>query len=156
VPIESLSVPIYDLLERYVAASGRLTGAVARRLGLGERDIVALVHIGRDAELTAGASSLIRRLSEAGLVSRHPLAGDKRSVVVRRTPASARVEAALAPFLEGIEAVTSAFRQAERQDLEIFLMRAADLADQHAEHLITETEAAAVARLDLPEPVRWS
>jgi DNA-binding MarR family transcriptional regulator len=167
VAIDQPSRLIRVSLERYAAATSRQRTAIERLVGLPDGAALALQHLlraeltpsalGRRMQLsTGGTTALIRRLARSGLVSRHPHPADGRSTVLR--PASdipARAEEALAPFLADIDELTRALSPADRARIERFLARAADLAEQHTDRLITEAQASAHDALDVPVPVLW-
>jgi DNA-binding MarR family transcriptional regulator len=121
--------------------------ALARRLGLGVTDVLALQHLVDRAELgpvdlghllrirSASATALVDRLQSAGHVERvrHPT--DGRRVVLSLTDSARReAAAALAPLLARIGAVVAGFSAEERRAIARFLQRAGEaMADFAAE-----------------------
>jgi hypothetical protein len=90
------------------------------------------------------------------MVSRRADPSDGRAAVLRPTPATpARVEGALTSYVSDMDALTRSLSAAEHACVEGFLARAAELAEHHAERLMTEAEAARQAAADLPQPVLW-
>jgi len=105
-------------LYRKALADARQRAALARRLGLADSEVLAVQYLARAGELTpgqlsallqlssGGTTGLIQRLQRAGHVSRHANPRDKRSAVVRLTPAIAAWAAdAWAPYVADIDSV---------------------------------------------------
>jgi DNA-binding MarR family transcriptional regulator len=114
-------------LYRKGLADARQRAALARRLGLTDSEVLAVQHLARAGELTpgklggllqlssGGTTGLIQRLQRAGHVSRHANCRDRRSVVVRLTPAIAAWAAdAWAPFVAEIAALVAELSDTDR------------------------------------------
>src|SRR3954447_6768531 len=121
-------------LHRKALADARQRAALARRLGLTDSEVLAVQHLARAGELTpgqlgallqlssGGTTGLIQRLQRAGHVSRHANPRDKRSAVVRLTPAIAVwAGEAWAPFVVEVDALALALSPAERDVVRRFL-----------------------------------
>src|SRR3954466_3385501 len=119
-PTDAADAPtgVRAALHRKALADARQRAALARRLGLTDSEVLAVQHLARAGELTpgqlgallqlssGGTSGLIQRPQRAGHVSRHANPRDKRSAVVRLTPAIAVWAAdAWAPFVAEIDAL---------------------------------------------------
>ena len=104
-------------IRELIRANGEATQGLARRLGVGVTDAVALDHVlsSRDGlgptELghrlnmrSASATTLVDRLHAAGHVSRVPHPSDRRrQTVVGTEKAYREIHAALEPLLRGVE-----------------------------------------------------
>jgi DNA-binding MarR family transcriptional regulator len=156
-------------LHRKALADARQRAALARRLGLTDSEVLAVQHLARAGELTpgqlgtllqlssGGTTGLIHRLQRAGHVSRHAHPRDRRSAVVRLTPAIAAWAAeAWAPFVAEVDALALALSPAERDVVRRFLEGAADAAERHAERLVRDADATAHDALAVPLPALWA
>lgn len=156
-------------LDRHAAASARRVSGAAALLGLRDSDVRALQQLLRAGELTPGALSralqlssggttaLINRLMAAGLVSRHPHPGDARRTILRPTADAARQTADVLGALAGeIDELVAALSTSEVACLERFLARAADLAEQNADVLLSEARVAARAATEVRAPLLWA
>jgi DNA-binding MarR family transcriptional regulator len=93
----------FNMLRALERADGPLTQRV-----LGEQLLVDKANV----------SGLVDRLSNAGLVKRHPVPGDRRSIHVRLTPDGARVAAKMgAEYEKDVKAVMSALTEREHRTL---------------------------------------
>jgi DNA-binding MarR family transcriptional regulator len=156
-------------LHRKALADARQRAALARRLGLTDSEVLAVQHLARAGELTpgqlgallqlssGGTTGLIHRLQRAGHVSRHAHPRDRRSAVVRLTPA---IEAAAtetwAPLVADIDALALELSNDERELVRRFVERAADAAERHADRLAREADANAHDALAVPLPALWA
>jgi DNA-binding MarR family transcriptional regulator len=121
------SVELRDLLTRQALALERHRTVVARQLGLSDTELVAIVHLVQDGELTpgelrerlalssGGTTALIQRLLRQGHVERRPHPRDGRSVIVRvgegmREQLAMRVAPLVAAIDEAAERLTGAER----------------------------------------------
>jgi DNA-binding MarR family transcriptional regulator len=136
---------IGDALRVLLARTHDVEHALARRMGLGVTDVIALQHLLDHDDLgpvdlgnllrirSASATALVDRLQSAGHVERvrHPT--DGRRVVLSLT-GSARTEsvAALGPLLAAIGAVIGEFSDEEQRTVARFLHRATDALDGFA------------------------
>jgi DNA-binding MarR family transcriptional regulator len=124
-------------LRRLLARTHDVEQALARRLRLGETDVVALQHLvdhpdAGPADLarllhirTASATALVDRLQDAGHLERAPHPTDGRRVVLALTDsARAEVGAALAPLLARIADVVGGFDADEQRAITRFLTAA--------------------------------
>lgn len=85
---------------------------------------------------SGGMTGLVRRLETAGCLQReaHPL--DRRSVVLQLTPqVSSRLAEAIAPLVDGIDALTDALLPDEQRVVQGYLDRVADLSERHVAEL---------------------
>jgi DNA-binding MarR family transcriptional regulator len=118
--------------------------------------VLAVQHLARAGELTpgqlgallqlssGGTTGLIQRLQRAGHVSRHANTRDRRSVVVRLTPAITDWAAdAWAPYVAEVDALAAELSHADRDLVRRFLEGAADAAERHAERLARDADETA-------------
>jgi DNA-binding MarR family transcriptional regulator len=156
-------------LYRKALADARQRAALARRLGLTESEVLAVQHLARAGELTpgqlgallqlssGGTAGLLARLQRAGHVSRHAHPHDRRSAVIRLTPAIARwASEAWAPFVAEVDALAAALPTAEQEALRRFLEATADAAERHADRLVRDADASAHDALAVPLPALWA
>jgi DNA-binding MarR family transcriptional regulator len=156
-------------LHRKALADARQRAALARRLGLTDSEVLAVQHLARAGELTpgqlgallqlssGGTTALIQRLERGGHVSRHANPHDKRSAVVRLTPAiAARAADAWAPFVAEIDALAARLSETEREVVRRFVEGAADAAERHADRLARDADASAHNALAVPLPALWA
>lgn len=156
-------------LHRKALADARQRAALARRLGLTESEVLAVQHLARAGELTpgqigallqlssGGTTGLLHRLQRAGHVSRHAHPRDRRSAVVRLTPAiAAWATEAWAPFVAEIDALASGLSDSEREVVRRFLDGAAEAAERHADRLVRDADASAHDALAVPLPALWA
>jgi DNA-binding MarR family transcriptional regulator len=156
-------------LHRKALADARQRGALARRLGLTDSEVLAVQHLARAGELTpgqlgallqlssGGTTGLIHRLRRAGHVSRHAHPRDRRSAVVRLTPAIATwATDAWAPFVAEIDALASGLSDGEREVVRRFLEGAAEAAERHADRLVRDADTSAHDALAVPLPALWA
>lgn len=156
-------------LYRKGLADARQRAAVARRLGVTDSEVVAIQHLARAGELTpgrlgallqlssGGVTGLVQRLQRAGHVTRHPSAIDRRSAVVRLSPAVAAQASELwAPFVEEIDERVSDLSEYEREVVRRFLEATADAAERHSNRFAHDAAAAAQDQLAVPLPALWS
>jgi DNA-binding MarR family transcriptional regulator len=170
-PVDSAdaSPRIRAALHRKALADARQRAALARRLGLTESEVLAVQHLARAGELTpgrlgallqlssGGTTALIHRLQRAGHVSRHAHPHDRRSAVVRLTPAiAAWATDAWAPFVAEIDALVGAMAEDEREVARRFLEGAAEAAERHADRLVRDADASAHDSLAVPLPALWA
>src|ERR671931_2485053 len=150
-------------------ADARQRAALARRLGLTDSEVLAVQHLARAGELTpgqlgallqlssGGTTGLIHRLERAGHVSRHAHPRDRRSTVVRLTPAiAAWATDAWAPFVADVDALASSLSDREQQVVRRFLEGAAEAAERHADRLARDADATAHDALAVPLPALWA
>ena len=156
-------------LHRKALADARQRGALARRLGLTDSEVLAVQHLARAGELTpgqlgallqlssGGTTGLIHRLERAGHVSRHAHPRDRRSTVVRLTPTiAAWATDAWAPFVADVDALASSLSDREQQVVRRFLEGAAEAAERHADRLARDADATAHDALAVPLPALWA
>jgi DNA-binding MarR family transcriptional regulator len=156
-------------LHRKALADARQRAALARRLGLTDSEVLAVQHLARAGELTpgqlgallqlssGGTTALIQRLERGGHVSRHANPHDKRSAVVRLTPAiAARAADAWAPFVAEIDALAARLSETEREVVRRFVEGTADAAERHADRLARDADASAHNALAVPLPALWA
>lgn len=160
---------IRSALHRKSLADARQRAALARRLGLTDTEVLAVQHLARAGELTpgqlgsllqlssGGTTGLIQRLQRAGHVSRHAHPRDRRSAVVRLTPAIASwATDAWAPFVADIDALVADLSDTERDVVRRFLEAAADASERHADRLARDADASAHDALAVPLPALWA
>jgi DNA-binding MarR family transcriptional regulator len=160
---------IRAVLHHKALADARQRAALARRLGLTESEVLAIQHLARAGELTpgqlgallqlssGGATGLIHRLQRAGHVSRHAHPCDRRSAVLRLTPAiAAWATEAWAPLVAEIDAMVEAIAPDEREVVRLFLEGASHAAERHADRLVRDADASAHDALAVALPALWA
>lgn len=156
-------------LHRKALADARQRAALARRLGLTNSEVLAVQHLARAGELTpgqlgallqlssGGTTGLIHRLQRAGHVTRHAHPRDRRSAVVRLTPAiQASATQTWAPLVADIDALALELSDSEREVVRRFLGRAADAAERHADRLARDADVSVHDALAVPLPALWA
>lgn len=137
---ESDQAGLASRLRALARAQHQVNLAVARRLGLGTRDLWALEHLAVDGPLgpaelghrlgirSASATTLVDRLEAAGHVARHPHPTDRRRLAVTPTgPSAAAAYEAIAPLVAGLEAAAAELTPAERAAAARYLDRVIDV-----------------------------
>jgi DNA-binding MarR family transcriptional regulator len=166
---EDVPTLIRAALHRKALADARQRAALARRLGLTDSEVLAVQHLARAGELTpgqlgallqlssGGTTGLIHRLERAGHVSRRAHPRDRRSAVVRLTPAiAAWATDAWAPFVADVDALASSLSEREQQVVRRFVEGAAEAAERHADRLVRDADATAHDALAVPLPALWA
>jgi DNA-binding MarR family transcriptional regulator len=161
--------PIRAALLRKGLADANHRAALARRLDLTENEVLAIQHLAIAGQLTpgalgtrlqlssAGTTGLIQRLQKAGHVTRHEHPRDRRSAVVRLTPATQRLATeAWAPLVADIDSLVRQLADAEAQTVRHFIEEVADAAAKHATRLAADADAAAQDALAVPLPPLWA
>jgi DNA-binding MarR family transcriptional regulator len=159
---------IRSLLYRRDVAVARHRAAVARTLALNDIEMLALVHLAEQGELSpsalgkaldlssGGVTALVQRLERHGHVTRTPHPTDRRSTLIGLTPATAdRLNEAESPPYEELAALTAALAEPERRVVNDMLLRLATLSEALEERTRERTEPAddALAR---PVPSLWA
>ena len=163
------STCIRAALHRKALADARQRAALARRLGLTESEVLAVQHLARAGELTpgqlggllqlssGGTTGLVHRLERAGHVTRHAHPHDRRSAVVRLTPAiAAWATEAWAPFVAELDALVEAMAPDEREVVRRFVDGTAQAAERHADRVVRDADASAHDALAVPLPALWA
>jgi DNA-binding MarR family transcriptional regulator len=159
---------LLELLYRRDLALAHHRHALARTLGVTETEVLALIHLVHRGELapsdlaelldlsSAGATALAQRLVAGGRVTRRPHPADRRSIVLRATPATTRALAdADAPLALALDALTAGLRDDERATVAAVLGAVADIYE--ALHTDERGERAqATSRLERPVPSLWA
>jgi DNA-binding MarR family transcriptional regulator len=156
-------------LNRKALADARHRGAVARRLGFTQSEVLALQHIARAGELTpgqlgahlqlssSGTTAVLHRLQRAGHITRDAHPHDGRSAVVRLMPAiQGSATEAWAPLVDELDSIALELSESEREAVTRYLERAADAAERHAERLAHDADANAHDALAVPLPALWA
>ena len=99
----------------------------------------------------------MHRLERAGHVTRHPHPHDRRSTVVRLTPAiAAWASEAWAPFVAELDALVEAMAPDEREVVRRFVEGTAQAAERHADRLVRDADASAHDALAVALPALWA
>ena len=138
---------VTEQLRRLSAANTRYGAALARRLGFGFTEAVALQHLalagegglsarglGERLSVTSGAvTALADRLERAGHLERRPNREDRRSLVLRLTP-SGLTEAArhVAPLTEELDEAAASLTPEERALVGRFLGTVVEITERRA------------------------
>jgi DNA-binding MarR family transcriptional regulator len=163
------ALAIRAALNRKELADARHRAALARRLGLTETEVLAVQHVARAGELTpgqlatqqqlssGGTTGLIHRLQRAGRITRNPHPRDRRSTVLRLTPAiEESATDAWAPLIAELDQLTQALSPSERQSITRFLEGVADAAERDADRLARDADVQAHDALAVPLPALWA
>ncbi len=163
------ALSIRAALNRKALADARHRAALARRLGLTAAAVLAVQHLARAGELTTsqlatqlqlssgGTTGVVHRLQRAGQITRdaHPL--DRRSTVLRLTPAMEEsATEAWAPLVSTLDQIAFELSASERESITRFVERVADAAEQHADRLARDVDARAQDALAVPLPALWA
>jgi DNA-binding MarR family transcriptional regulator len=158
---------ISEALHRVAHASARQRAIVAMTVGVMGGDLSALEHIVRRTDITpgelaevlalssGGTTALIRRLRDAGLVTRSAGPSRHRRALVRASAAAQPLIAGPhAPLVQDIADVTADFTADEHATVERYLARLADRAQRRAGTMFDEFRAATAAHWQ--SPPLWS
>jgi DNA-binding MarR family transcriptional regulator len=156
-------------LLRKALADAAQRAALARRLGLTDKEVLAVQHLARAGELTpgqlstrlqlssGGTTGLIQRMQRAGHVTRGVHPRDARCVVLRLTPEIQTWAAdAWAPLVAEIDALVNDMSSKEAEGVRSFLEAVADAADRHATRVAAHADASARDSLAVPWPALWA
>ena len=115
-------------------------------------------QLARHLQLTSGGTTaLIQRLARLDYVTREAHPEDRRSSLVRLSPAGERRAAELyAPLVRDLDAATAELGDAERAVVMAFLARVAAIGEAHAEELIRSAERERPHVPSVPVPGLWS
>jgi len=159
-----------DFQQRRSLASERHRAAMARVLGLSEKEAAAILLLARSGHLTpgqlgsllsltsGGVTALTQRLERAGHIRRRPHPVDGRSTVLSAAPAILeRARSCMAPLVNDLDAVATQLTSDEQEVVGRFLEEVANVSERHAVRLAesarqAEREQAAVA----PDPGLWA
>jgi DNA-binding MarR family transcriptional regulator len=158
---------LLDLLYRRDVALGRHRRGVARRLGVSETELLALIHLRQRGDLapagvadlldlsSGGVTALAQRLVADGHVTRHPHPGDRRSTLLRLAPATAEaLRAADAALRAGLDALTAGLSREQQATVAAVLTALAERCEQVATAERDEAPPAGDA-LERPVPSLW-
>ncbi len=160
---------IRAFLARKSLADTRQRGAVASLLKLTETDVLAMQHLAWAGALTpsrlaaqlrltsGGTTALVQRLERLSYVSREPHPEDRRSTLVRLSPAGEREAAELyAPLVGELDAAAESLGEDERAVVAGYLARVAELAEAHADELVRSADLERPQLPSVPVPGLWA
>jgi DNA-binding MarR family transcriptional regulator len=160
---------IRGALLRKALADANHRGALARRLGLTENEVLAVQHLATAPELTpgelgtrlqlssGGTTGLIQRLENAGHVTRRRHPRDRRSAMVSLTPEIQRqVADTWAPLVDEIDSLVQKLSMNEAETVRRFIEGVAAAAERHATRIAADADAAAHEALAVPLPALWA
>jgi DNA-binding MarR family transcriptional regulator len=160
---------IRHALNRKELAAVRQRAALARLLGLGETDVLAIQHLAVAGELTGGqlgallgmssggSTALVHRLERRGYVAREPHPHDRRSTLLALSPGiERRVGELLGPLAQRLDGLAGALSVAERQAVADFLSRVAEAGERHADELSRRADATAQPDRVVTVPKLWA
>jgi MarR family transcriptional regulator, organic hydroperoxide resistance regulator len=146
---------VRDLLYRRDVAVTLPPAAVARKLGVTDGEMAALVHLAARSQLppsviaallrlsSGGATALVQRLERAGHVKRSSHPTDRRKVLIHLTKKTAgRLADAELQLYDGLESTLATLSAAERIGAETTLTAIASLSEELAASLHRDAEAA--------------
>jgi DNA-binding MarR family transcriptional regulator len=156
---------LQQLLERHGLAVTRHRAAIARRLGLGDSELLAVAHLARRDRLTpgelgallalssGGVSAVIARLEDAGHVRREPHPTDRRSTVVSLSPALAeRAARAFGPLVAELDRLADGLGEGEGA-VRGYLTRVVEASERHADDALRSDRVKPAAT---PVPSLWA
>jgi DNA-binding MarR family transcriptional regulator len=159
---------LLELLYRRDIALAHHRSTVARTLRVTETELLALIHLVRRGDTapsglaerldlsSGGATALVQRLVAGGHVTRHPHPGDRRSTLLRVTPATARALGdADASLLAGLDALVDSLSDEQRTTVAAFLAALAEGVEQLAAVQRDDAGSGADA-LERPVPSVWA
>lgn len=158
-----------QLLHRRELAVERFRAATARRLGISDREMLAVAHLAQRGTLapselgsllglsSAGTTAMTQRLEAAGHVDRVPHPSDGRSSLLRLSAdIVARAEEAFRPLVAELELIAEEVPERDRAAVERFLVRVAVAGEEHAERALRELGPRGGDRPTLPLPGLWA
>jgi DNA-binding MarR family transcriptional regulator len=156
-------------LNRKALASARQRAALSRLLGLQESDVLAIQHLAHAGRLTStqlgsllglssgGVTALVHRLERAGCVARAPNPRDRRSTLLRLTPAiERRAGEALAPLVAELDALIGRLGADERRAIDAFLAGVAEISERHADELARRADDSERPDVGARIPALWA
>lgn len=157
---------IRELLHRKALATERHRAAVARRLGLSDTEVAALVHLSRHGNLTpsqlgellfltsGGVTALTQRLERAGYVDRRPHPRDKRSTVLSaRRGIIDEASGLYEPLVSALDWAAAELTEDQRLAVGRFLERIVAISEEEAEAIAREDE---VELVGTRAPALWT
>jgi DNA-binding MarR family transcriptional regulator len=158
-----------ELFHRKTLAGERHRGAVARMLKMSDTEASALAHLARHGQLTprqlgdylgltsGGTTALVRRLEDAGHVTRRPHPRDKRSIFLTASASVLeRAGAVYAPLVEDMDAVSARFSGEERQVIGRYMTEIAHVSERHADSLDSAAREQPDETVAAPSPSLWA
>lgn len=161
------TVEIRGLLNRRVLAAYRQRLAAARWLGMTESEVTALAYLAQrprtPSELgeslllsSGGVTALVRRMEQAGHVTREPHPTDKRSVMVHAARESVeRAAACFAALAQDTDAATDRLSVGEKEAVRAYLERIAEVSERSADTLVAQIDDTDPLEDDDPIPI-WA
>jgi DNA-binding MarR family transcriptional regulator len=156
------------LLYRRDVALARHRATLARKLGVTDIEMLALVHLAEQGELapsalaklldlsSGGTTALVQRLERYGHATRKPHPTDRRSTLIYLSPETAeRLEETASPHFRALASVAAAFTEPERVAVAHVLTRLAAVSEELetvARHTVEPTSDA----LTRPVPSLWA
>ena len=157
-----------QLLHRRELAATRHRAAVARLLGLSDREMLATAYLAQRGALapatlaallglsSAGVTTLVRRMEAAGHLVRDENPADRRSILVRLTPSLIeRAERAFQPLVEELQTVAEELPTGERAAVVRFLGRVALATEEQADGVLQRLDSRERGAPALPVPGLW-
>jgi DNA-binding MarR family transcriptional regulator len=159
---------IRQLLNRRELAALRHRAALSKKLGLGDTEMLAVMHLAHHGELIPAAlgglldlssgavTALVQRMETSGHIIREPHPTDGRSVLIRLAPDLVRrAQAGFRPLVRELDRLSAELSENEQVALRRFLERAARVTEEYAdrvrESLVPQKGAGAAA----PSPGLW-
>ena len=156
-------------LNRKALADARHRTALARHLGVTGNGMLAVQHLARAGELTAGqlatelqlssggTTSVVHRLKRAGHLTREANPIDGRSTLLRLTPTMEKAATqACAPLVARLDQLIKDLPADEREAVTRFLEHVAGASEQHADRLARDAATRAQSTLAVPLPALWA
>jgi DNA-binding MarR family transcriptional regulator len=144
----------------------RHRAAMARKLGVGDSEILAIAHLAQHGELSqvrlaalldlssGGTAALVQRLEREGHVTRRATAADRRVRLVALTPSTVRRATAFyEPLVSELDALLAGC-DAGGEAIAQFLDALASITERHADELL-EAGAGASRAPEVLTPGLW-
>lgn len=159
-----------DFQQRKSLASERHRAAMARILGLSEKEVAAILLLARSGHLTpgqlggllsltsGGVTALTQRLERAGHIRRRPHPIDGRSTVLSAAPGILeRARSCMAPLVNELDAVATRMTAGERETIGRYLEEIATVSERQAKALAESARQAENDRVSaVPDPGLWA
>ncbi len=141
-----MDVDVAQSVERLARARRQAAIQAARRLGLDQAELAAMIALTEEGDMTLGrlgervgltsgaVTRLADRLEASNLAVRRPRQGDRRVVILRATPrARAQARATIEDWAGDVRRAHGRLGPRQRPAVARFLCELAELAERHAE-----------------------
>ena len=163
------SEALRGLIGRRDLAAAAVRNALAKLLGVTDTEVTVLAHLAQRGALTArqlshlvqlssaGATTVVQRLERAGHVVREGHPFDRRSALLRLTPAAVELLSTfLAPLVEELDDAAAGLSDEEQAAIERYLERVASATEAFADRLRDQIADESQAINAIPAPGLWA